>query len=234
MKKFSITFCFLVIGIFSYASFSHGFSMADYWAVKEGNVLVYDRELIVSGPETRTFGGYNGREYLFASYYNDTQPFVYVGTAGVLLVGLYDKEEGSSIDLSGYPVVISAAQMNLGAPVTSTVPAGILEPNSALVVTAVVEKVESVTVPAGTFSDCLKLKISIAEASGNYTEYVWLAKTVGPVQMFRVSETNNTDGCFFTCASIDPCSDQIGERYTKLKGYYQQGATRVVVVPLGR
>lgn len=234
MKRIGVTICVLVVNMFMYAPFSFGFSMSQYWALTEGNTLVYDRELIVVGSETRTFGPYTGREYLMGSEYRGTQMFVYTGPEGVLLVGLQDREIDTYIDLSSSPIKIASAQMNLGDAATVIIPKGILDPDTATMITVTLIQLESLTVPAGTFNDCLKLEIKIQEALGNFTEHIWLAKGIGPVQIFRESETNGTDGCFMTCGSLNNDTGQVAERYIKLKGYYQQGAGgKVVVVPLG-
>lgn len=229
MKRIGTTLSFLLLILISLTSFSYGYSMNEYWAIKEGHIGIYDRDLIVHGLETRSFGPYTGREYLMAIGYSDSQPFVYVGAEGLLFVGLLDKESSSYIDLSAYPIVISESQMNLGDTVTSTVPAGILE-TTEMSFTVTLLSQEDVTVPAGIFVDCLKLQFEIHGDGGVYIEHVWLAKGVGVVQMYRVSETTNNSGCFFTCGSVDYCSDQIIERYTKLKGYVR-GGKGVVVLP---
>lgn len=234
MKRIGITFSVLVVSIFMYVSFSYGFSMSDYWAFTEGNTLVYDRELIVVGPETRAFGPYIGREYVMGSEYHNNKAFIYTGPEGALMVGLYNRESGSYVDLSASPIKIASAQMNLGETISTTIPIGVFDPYSATVITMTLKQVESLTVPAGTFNDCLRLEITIQEAPGNYTEHIWLAEGIGPVQMYRVSETNGTNGCFLTCGSLNNDTGQVAERYIKLKGYYQKGGGgKVVVIPFG-
>jgi hypothetical protein len=233
MKRVSIAWCYLVMIIFSYVPFSYGYSMADYWAIKAGQVGIYDQEIIVVGPETKTFGPYSGREYLQADDYSGDQAFVYTGPAGVMVVGFYDSETSSYVDISAYPLVISKAQMNVGETISSTVPPGVFDPDYGSVFTITLVQEESITVPAGTFSNSLKLKVYVQEGDGRtYTEYIWLVRDIGPVQMFRESETNNYDGCFLTCGS-----DRTGERYTKLKSYIIADKTvvlppKVVVIPL--
>ena len=236
MKNLSgITLCVLVLSVFVYTPFSHGYTMADYWAIKEGTSLVFDRELIVIGPQTKTFGTYTGRQFLQGSEFNGNQPFLYAGTDGVLVIGFYDKENGGYLDLSASPIKMAAAQMNPGDTIITTLPKGIFDPNTETVINLTLVGAESVTVPAGTFSDCLKLQVIVQEAAGTFTENIWLAKGVGPVQMYRVGETNGTDGCFLTCGSFNNDTGQIVNRYTKLTGYYQQENQRqaVVVIPLG-
>lgn len=234
MKRVSIAWCFLVMIVFSYVPFSYGYSMADYWAINAGQVGIYDQGIIVTGPETKTFGPYSGRDYIMVSdEYTGNQYFVYAATAGVMLVGLYDNETNSYVDISANPLVFSKAQMNVGETINSTVPPGVFDPNNGTVFTVTLVQEESITVPAGTFSNSLKLKVYVQEGAGKtYTEYIWLVKNIGPVQMFRESETNNYDGCFLTCGW-----ERSGERYTKLKSYILADKTvvsapKVVVIPL--
>ena len=234
MKRVSIVWCFLVMIFFSNVPSGYGYSMADYWAIKAGQVCIYDQEIIVVGPETKTFGPYSGREYLQANDYSGNQAFVYTGSAGVLVVGLYDSDSSSYVDISAHPIVMSKAQMNIGETISSTIPPGVFDPNNGIVFTITLVQEESITIPAGTFSNSLKLKVYVQEGAGQtYTEYIWLVKDIGPVQMFRASETNNSEGCFLTCGW-----DRSGERYTKLKSYIIADETvdlrpKVVVIPLG-
>ena len=112
------------------------------------------------------------------------------------------------------------------------VPAGVID-DDAFSITITLEAIESVTVPAGTFNNALRLIVIVNDGLGTYTEKIWLAKGIGAVQMFRVSETNNTPGCFFTCGSLSLCgSDTVEERYIKLQSFIS-GKNRVVVIPLG-
>lgn len=60
-------------------------------------------------------------------------------------------------------------------------------------VTHTFEGLYDITVPAGTFSDCLKIKVDV---DGDYTEIFWYAKNVGWVKVERISETS-PDGCIF-------------------------------------
>jgi hypothetical protein len=57
------------------------------------------------------------------------------------------------------------------------------------------------------------------------------------VKMYRVSETDNTPGCFFTCASYDPCDENnLINRTIQLKSYSIKNSeqrSKVIVVPLG-
>jgi hypothetical protein len=136
------------------------------------------------------------------------------------------------VDLSATPLKVSNAEMNIGESVNNTFPAGVIDDN-AVSITITLEATETVTVPAGTFSNALRLNVSVNDGVGTYTEKIWLAKGVGPVQMYRVSETNNTPGCFFTCGSLSPCNSDIVEaRYIKLQSFIRKGKDRVVVVPL--
>ncbi len=232
MKNFRVSFSVLLIAIFLYVPFSFGYTMADYWALKEGSSLVFDRELIVSGPQTHTFGGYTGRELLQGTEFRGENPYTYTSSGGVLVVGFYSNDMGDYLDLSANPIVMAAGQMNTGDSVTSVIPPGTLDPGGSITVNVALVNVESVTVPAGSFSNCLKLQVTVQETQGTFVENIWLAKDVGPVQIYRASETNGSDGCFLSCGSLDDDTGQVVNRYIKLKGYYLQGSSKVVVIPL--
>jgi len=120
--------------------------------------------------------------------------------------------------------------MNVGNSVTTNMQAGVIDDNP-ISITITLEAVEPATVPAGTFNNTLRLKVFIVDGMGTYTERIWLAKGVGPVQMHRVSETNNTPGCFFTCGSFNCNEDVVESRYIKLKSF-TKGKRGVVVIPL--
>jgi hypothetical protein len=204
--------------------------MADYWSLNEGNVLIYDRDMSVVGMEKHVFGSYMGTAYFQAREFCNNHPYLYVGPEGILGVGLYSLEEDQFVDLSSYPITLSKAEMNVGEFVISSIPAGVLD-SEEITITVTLLGVETVTVPAGTFNNALKLNIYVVDGTGTYTEKIWLAKGVGPVQMYRESETNNTPGCFFTCGSLDCESDVVQERYIKLKSY-ATNRNRTVVIPL--
>lgn len=210
---------------------SQAYTMADYWALNEGNAWVYDRDFRVVGSETHNFANYTGRQFLQASDFYDTHAYIYSGPAGLLVVGMFDYETQQFIDISGTPIKLSNAEMNLGDSVTNNFPAGVID-ESAITITITLEAFETVTVPAGTFDNALRARVVINDGVGTYTERVWMAKGVGMVQIYRVSETNNTPGCFMTCSSFNPCNSNVVEqRYTKLKSFIR-GTNRVVVIPL--
>lgn len=204
--------------------------MADYWSLNEGNVLVYDRDMFVVGMEKHVFGGYMGTPYFQAREFCNNHAYLHVGPEGILLVGLYSLEGNQFVDLSSYAITLSKAEMNVGEFVTSTIPAGAVD-SEEITFTVTLLGVEPVTVPAGTFNNTLKLNVYVVDGTGTYTEKIWLAKGVGPVQMYRESETNNTPGCFFTCGSLGCESDVVQERYTRLKSYVTN-RNRAVVIPL--
>lgn len=134
------------------------------------------------------------------------------------------------VDLSTTPIKISDAEMIINDSVTNNIPAGVID-NDAISINITLEAVETVSVPAGTFNGTLRLKVFVVDGLGTYTERIWLAKGVGAVQMHRVSETNNTPGCFFTCGSYSCGSDIVEERYIKLKNFIKE-KKGVVVIPL--
>jgi len=227
-------FMSILIGliIVVYAIPSHAYTMADYWAFNEGNVWIYDRDIHVMGTQTHDFVNYTGKQFLFAREFCSNNPYIYSGPEGVLAVGIYNFEDNQWVNISATPIKLANKEMNIGDSVTSNVPAGVFQQNNSTSFTILLEAVETVTVPAGTFNNALRLKVFIDDGiNGAYTEKIWLAKGVGPVQIHRVSETNNTNGCFMTCGSFSCGSDIVEERYIKLKSFIK-GKKGVVVIPL--
>jgi hypothetical protein len=214
---------------------AHAYTMANYWAFNEGNIWVYDRDLQLMGSKTHLFSKYTGRLLIQLTGFYDTHPFVYSGSEGVMVVGMYIADTKQFIDFSATPIKISNAEMNIGESVTNNIPAGVID-EEAISITVNLEAVETVTVPAGTYHDVLRMKIYIVDGVGTYTEHIWLAKNFGAVKMYRVTETNNTPGCFFTCASFDQCSENLVERNIQLKSFIQGKSAvrnRPIIIHLG-
>lgn len=230
MRKFHFMLILTFMIIVAYAIPSHAYTMADYWAFNEGNVWIYDRDLYVVGDETQNFGSYTGREYIQSREFCGSHPYIYSGVQGVLVVGIYNFEDNQWINLSSNPIKLADAEMNIGNSVTTNIPAGMIDDDQ-ISITITLEAVETVTVSAGTFNNALRLNVYIVDGTGTYTEKVWLAKGVGPVQMHRSNETNNTPGCFFTCGSFNCDNDIVEQRYIKLKSFIK-GKKGVVVIPL--
>jgi len=228
-RKYCVMSILIGMIIVVYAIPSHAYTMADYWAFNKGNIWVYDRGFQVMGTETHTFEYYTGRQFL-QSRVCDSHAYIYSGPAGVMVVGMYSQDTNQFVDYSATPLKASDAEMNIGESVTSTIPAGVIE-DDAISSTITLEAVETVTVPAGTFNNTLRLKVFINDGLGTYTEKIWLAKGVGAVQMYRVSETNNTSGCFMTCGSHFCDNNIVEERYIKLNSFIK-GKKGVVVIPL--
>lgn len=234
-KKFM--YQLFIVLIISLSSVSAGaYTMSDYWMLNEGSIWVYDRDMQLMGADTHAFSTYTGRQFIQLSSFYDSYAYIYSGSEGVMAVGMFSYENQQFIDLSATPIKISNAEMNIGDSVTNNIQAGVID-DSAISMTFALEAVENVTVPAGTFNDTLKIRVTINDGTGIYVEHIWLAKNVGPVKMYRVSETNNTPGCFFTCGSYDPCNDNvIINRAIQLKSYAisnTEQKSKVIVVPLG-
>jgi hypothetical protein len=214
---------------------AHAYTMADYWAFNEGNIWVYDRDLQLMGSETHVFSQYTGRLLIQLTGFYDNHPFVYSGSEGVMVVGMYIANTKQYIDFSATPIKMTNAEMNIGDSVTNNIPAGVID-EDAISITVTLEAVENVTVPARTYNDALRVKVYIVDGIGTYTEHIWLAKNVGAVKMYRVTETNNTPGCFFTCASFDQCSENLVDRTIQLRSFIQGKAAvknRPIIIPLG-
>jgi hypothetical protein len=230
MRKFYFMLISGFMIIVVYAIPSYAYRMADYWAFNKGNVWIYDRDLQVMGIETHNFAQYTGRQFLQAREFCNNQPYIYNGSEGVMVVGIYNFDTNQFNDLSAAPIKLSNAEMTIGDSVTNNIPAGVVDDNP-ISITITLEAVETITVPAGTYYNTLRMRIFVNDGVGTYTEKVWLAKGIGAVQMYRESETNNTPGCFFTCGSFSCGSDILEQRYIKLKNFIK-GKRGVVVIPL--
>ena len=232
IRKYSYMSILIVMIIVVYAIPTHAYTMADYWAFNEGNVWIYDRDSHVMGSQTHDFVNYTGKQFLFAREFCGGHPYIYSRPEGVLVVGFYSFEDNQWVDISATPIKLANKEMSIGDSVTSIVPAGIFQQNDSTSLTIKLEAVETVIVPAGTFNNALRLNLFIDEGiNGAYTEKIWLAKGVGPVQIHRVSETNNWDGCFFSCSAWSCDDDSLEERYIKLNSFIK-GKKGVVVIPL--
>ena len=235
MKKKSNLLSVVLVILFTvgFHSTVFGFEMSDYWSLKKGDIFVYDRDFSTITNETRVFGSYTGRQFIDRATFCDSHSYIYDGNEGILMVGIYDNESETYIDLSSTPVKLADKNMDIGDSVVTNIPAGVLD-SSEITITITLETLETVVVPAGTFNNSIRVRINIIDGPGqSYVERIWLAKDVGPVQMHRVSEVN-TNGCFFTCGSFSCCCDYvIQERYIKLKSYLKAYAQKkVVVIPL--
>lgn len=183
------------------------FDMTEYWPIKAGTVWTLDHEILILGAKTHQFTFFEGKQLVMASSYcHDIcgqHAYLYSGPDGLLGVGLY--ENGQMIDLSATPLKIAEKEMSIGQTVVTTIPAGVLDDEDPITLTVTLLAQEGITVPAGTFSDTLVLRLRIDDdPESHYIEKLWLAKDVGPVKIERVSESPvNHEGCFFTCGCYD-------------------------------
>jgi hypothetical protein len=68
-----------------------------------------------------------------------------------------------------------------------------------------IEAIETVTVPAGTFTDCIKIHEEELTPDGQISFWVWYAPNVGAVQYFYPNDGNRTD--VLTSYMVDPAND---------------------------
>ncbi|MBN2243446.1 MAG: hypothetical protein JW793_12230 [Acidobacteria bacterium] len=231
MKKKTVLFLMLApYLLFASSTAARAYTMADYWSFDAGNVWIYDRDLFVVGAEEHAFASYTGIQFMQARGICDGYFYVYTGPEGILGIGIYSLDSNSWIDFSSTPVKFANAQMDLGDVVSTTIPAGVID-EDAISFEITLQAEETVTVPAGTFNNALRMQIVVDDGLGIYTERVWLARGVGPVKMYRVSETNSTPGCFMTCGSLDCEENEVEERNILLKQFIE-GRQGVVVIPL--
>jgi hypothetical protein len=215
MKRIMQTMVLAVVVFLTYSSVlaANSYEMVDYYPITEGNVWFFDRDINVVGTETHSFGQYQGIAWHSASDFRSEYGFVYNGQEGLLMVGLGVYDSSTIVDLSDTPFVWAHAEMEVGQSVESTIPAGKLGDDE-IKLTSTLMAVETVIVPAGTFQNCLKFRVTVNDSpSTQYTEHVWLAKDIGVVKMYRVSEIPvNHEGCFFTCGSFDEDFNSVEER----------------------
>lgn len=122
----------------------------------------------------------------------------YEGDA-VALFGLYDSGSGTYVDdpVEGLAVMLGGAMRvydNWVLPLTGEVNWAELE----------LLGLEDVTVPAGTFHDCLKVAFSLVEEEEPYTDHLYFARDVGLVKAVRSWELMPTEGYFLLVNSTYP------------------------------
>jgi len=234
MKRSFFYVLWLIFFQLIFLSSSFAFQMADYWPIKAGNLWIFDNEILTISSNTQTVGPYNASKMFFgSSYCGDlcgNHIFFYLGSAGLLGVSVYD--DGDYVDFSATPIKLFVAEMAIGESVTSTVPAGVLDPDP-FTLTATLLSQEAITVPAGTFTDTLVLELFAADTpTSQYKEKLWLAKGVGPIKIERVEESpSNHEGCFFSCGSFNFDSGIVVQRVIQLEDFFSQ-RKGAVVIPL--
>nr|WP_320190146.1 hypothetical protein [uncultured Desulfobacter sp.] len=198
------------------------FIMSEYFPLKSGNILIFDLNVFTVGPDTHDFGSYSGQAYIDSREYYDSVLYIYSGPDGILVVGSYDPKSQQYNNFPSVPFKLASGEMNIGDSVTSTTPAG---PNGEpeITITSTLQSVENVTTSAGIFNNTLKLKIEIDDETGQYVETIWLAKAIGIVKTYRLTETPiNHDGCLFSCGTLDYWDDSVQKRDMNLLNYVIQ------------
>lgn len=234
MKRTLLCVLWLTLTKFILLSSAFAFQMADYWPIKAGNVWIFNSEIMILSSKTQTFGQYDARQMFFGvDFCGDlcgNHMYFHLGSEGLLTVSVYD--DGDSVDISSTPIKIFLAEMQIGQSVTSTIPAGVLDPEQ-FTLTATLLSEETITVPAGTYTNTLVLELFADDSpTSEYTEKLWLAKGVGPVKIERVSETPaNHEGCFFSCSAFNLDTGIIVQREIKLDDFFSQ-SKGAVVIPL--
>nr|WP_320012388.1 hypothetical protein [uncultured Desulfobulbus sp.] len=179
--------------------------------------MAYDHNLFAVGADTHTFGSYSGQAFIDAREYDELVLFAYSGINGILIIGSYTPATQEYNDFPAVPFQIASGTMHVGDTVSSHTPAGENgEPE--ITINSTLEKLEDITVPAGNFSNTLKIKLEIHGGGGDYIENIWLAQGIGIVKIERASESpENYDGCLFTCGSFQ--DDIVQSRVINLVNY---------------
>jgi hypothetical protein len=167
------------------------------WKYTTGSRFILDNtQMCTSGYPGILFGT---NDYEYSSYVQN-------GEHGFLFAGCqYD--EGQLED-AGIQIAFIPPQMHVGATVSQSI-----EPSDyydfAFTLDTKLVGLETVTVPAGTFHNTLRIELLIEDWDGScsYKTTLWLAKGIGPVKIHR-TDANPSDclGCAFVC---DPDNDLI-------------------------
>ena len=219
LAQLSIILLLFGLGISSVPAYT----MSDYFPLAEGEAWEFDRNLFLVSGDQSNFGGKIGRYLIDARSFIDGGAYLYSGDTGVLILAVKD-DGGSTIDLSATPIALVSAEMNVGDSRVSVIPAGKLGPTAITVTSTLLQVEPTLTVPAGTFTNTLKIRLVIDEVSYAYTEYLWLAKNVGLVKIQRGSYDSYDGACFLTCGCFDADFNIVQVLSMNLKKHYIQSS----------
>jgi hypothetical protein len=165
------------------------------WKYTTGNRFILDNtQTCTSGYSGILYGS---NDYEFDSYIQNCEH-------GLLFAGCQYHEDG--LEDGGIQLEFIPSEMQMGQTVSKSLPPSNYYDWAFTLDTKLVG-LETVTVPAGTFNNTLKIELLIAHWDGScsYKETLWLAKGIGPVKIHR-TDANPSDclGCVFIC---DPDND---------------------------
>jgi len=209
----------LFVLLLSSSTALYAFTMSEYFPLTAGNSWIFGRTFFLVSSEIHDFSGKTEKHFLDAKNYNDIL-YLHDTDGTVSIVG--SKEgDGPIIDVSDTPGILVSAEMNVGDNVVSVIPAGKFGPNSITITSTLVQLEPTLTVPAGTFTNTLKIQLVIDEVTYSYTENIWLAKNIGPVKITRGSYTPHDGACLFTCGCFDFDFEVVETLSMELTSYHQ-------------
>lgn len=167
------------------------------YAVKEGKSN-YSEAVVINGKTL-----VNGIETVTMQVLNGSCDFIAMTSEGLKTYKDTNAEGGYRIEHT--PVLEFPAKMKQGQSFKHVhtwechYKDGVLEDTGTTKISGKLQTIENITVPAGTFNNCLKLSYvgSYKESDGdygNYSETLWLAKGVGIVRKVRSEDTKRFTG----------------------------------------
>ena len=168
---------------------------SDYYPLNVGNRWVYNLDTVEVVNETYTFtDGTGQRINNWSLVCAEEDAFIAESQHGIEVYGLYDVQDGQYYGISDLdvqpPFILLEKEMEVGDSWVMNSVGGDFS------FTFTFTGLETVTVPAGTFTDCLKLEFSMDEDLTYYMGVYYYAKDVGIVKIERTSESPpGNEGC---------------------------------------
>ena len=175
------------------------FNGNDYFPIAVGNIWTHSLASMEVVDETRAFVDGTGQRINTTFVSSQDVDVVFAANtvgSGVVIYG--DSSDGQYNDdpVDGLFILLpkdmsvgSTWNLNFSAPSTSSATLTLLG-------------LESVTVAAGTYSNCLKIQFTLNDTEP-YTDHLYFAKDVGLVKAQRISPAGDTEGSFILVTSDD-------------------------------
>ena len=166
-----------------------------YFPINPDDVWNYSTGTVEVLTETRTFTDGTGRRFELDLVFSDSTDIMFFGySAGnVAMFGLYDYNADDYADdpVDGLAtILLDTMKVNNSwlMPVAGS-------PDSTRIEFTLLGRID-VTVPAGTFVDCLKIRFRLIDDEEPYTDHLYFAPNVGIVKVERVAPLGATEGFF--------------------------------------
>jgi len=165
----------------------------DYFPLETGNTWVSNSGTVNISGETHTFTGGTGIRFNnIGGFCMDYDVFIADSQNGIVMYGVY--EDGAYQDFNDSFIILpKSLKVNDSWNIIG----------SGFEAQLTFVGLDTVTVPAGTFADTLKIRIDVEDVEdlegsyGTYTTYFWYAKNVGLVKAERTEESPiGHDGCW--------------------------------------